>query len=149
LQRGNTLAGGNDQVHGVQPLIQRYVRAFKDSASANGKVRLAGRAAEEANTFAHLNTIYTATTGANWFSFPAAFFQIKTGRIRCWETLKKFVCANCYFHFLYPFAFLYEAKIQAKCYCFIGKNYCNLPAKRSTCYMLFLAKTKITLYLNG
>ena len=48
LHRRDALAGRDEQIHGVEPLVQRDMAALEDGRGANGEVRLAGIAAVEA-----------------------------------------------------------------------------------------------------
>lgn len=48
LKAGNALPGRDQQIHGVEPLVQRDMAALEDGRGANGEVRLAGIAAVEA-----------------------------------------------------------------------------------------------------
>ena len=41
LHAADALAGREQQIHGVQPLVQRYMRALEDRAGANGEIFLA------------------------------------------------------------------------------------------------------------
>jgi len=47
LQRRDAFAGGDEQVHGIEPLVQRNVRPLKDGASSDGEVQFARVAAIE------------------------------------------------------------------------------------------------------
>jgi len=65
LQGRNTFARGDEQVHGVQPLMQRDMRPLEDRAGANREIQLTGVAAVEA-----------VLTGRN----PLAFGAGRAGR---------------------------------------------------------------------
>ena len=49
LQARDALAGGHEQVHRVEPLVQRNVAALEDRACTDREIELAGIAAIEAD----------------------------------------------------------------------------------------------------
>jgi len=78
LQAGNSLAGGQQQIHDVKPLVQRNVAALEYSARAHGKVLLALIAPKEAS-LARCNALAKAADRARRTIRPKLAFKVGPG----------------------------------------------------------------------
>src|SRR5208337_5226816 len=93
LHRTDTLAGGDKQVHCIEPFVQRYVTALENGSSADCEVKLALIAAVKAS-LAGRDAILT---GAGWASYafgPEARFQVDSCCLLIGEHLEKLKCAD-------------------------------------------------------
>ena len=79
LQAGDALAGGHEQVHRQNPLIEGNVRPLKDGASADCEVLLAGIAAIEALR-ARSDALRLLAMRADGPTRPAARLHVSPGR---------------------------------------------------------------------
>lgn len=64
LHRRDSLAGGNEQVHGVNPLVQWDMGLLENGAGPNGKIKLTGIAAVEASPLAGGQALPSLACGA-------------------------------------------------------------------------------------
>jgi hypothetical protein len=88
LNRGNALAGGNEEVHGINPLMEGNVRPLKDGVRADGKIFLAYVAAVKA-TFAGSYALCVSTMRALDSLGPEAAFKVLAARFLVREHLEK------------------------------------------------------------
>lgn len=96
LQAGDALAGRDQQVHRIEPFMQRNVAALKDRASTDREIKLAGVAAVEA-TLARGDVLFRFTGRAGNALRPDAGFQKKPSRFRSREHLEKLEGRYCAF----------------------------------------------------
>lgn len=76
LHRGNPLAGGNQQVHGVDPLVQRHLGPLEDRSGTNGEIEVAGVAVVEAGTLRTFTDPLRFTVRANRAIGPEMALQV-------------------------------------------------------------------------
>ncbi len=88
LHRRNALARGDEQVHRVDPLMQRDMRAFHDGAGADGEVFLALVAAVVA-ALARRDAITGAANRAARAVRPQAALKPDARRFCIWDHLEK------------------------------------------------------------
>src|SRR5579859_1726225 len=95
LQRRDSLAGSHQQVHGVEPLVQRNLATLKDGASANGEVKIAASvAAVEPNPLARRNPFTALAVRTDHAVRPEARFQIEPSGFLVREGLKQLESAD-------------------------------------------------------
>lgn len=80
LQRRDTLARGHQQVHRVQPLMQRHMRPLEDRPRAHREIQLAGVAAVEA-ALAGRNPLALGAGRTRRALGPQPRFQVRPGRV--------------------------------------------------------------------
>ena len=76
LERADALARGDEQVHGIQPLVQRHMGPLEDGPGADGEILLAGVAAVEAARPAG-DALSAVADRANLTVRPAAALQVQ------------------------------------------------------------------------
>ena len=89
LKAADPLAGRDEHIHGVNPLVQGDVRPLKDRARADGEVRLAGVAAIEA-ALAGRDALRLVAAGANRPIRPTLAFHVDPRGLRVGEHLEQF-----------------------------------------------------------
>jgi hypothetical protein len=105
LQAGDALAGGNEQVHAVQPFVERHLRPFEDGVGSDREIEGATQAAvvtslargarsQDAHALARL------AIGAGWSIGPKAIFQIDSRRFFVGEQSEQLEGADCGFRHL-------------------------------------------------
>jgi hypothetical protein len=80
LHGANALAGGDEQVHSIEPLMQRDVAALEDRAGTDGEVKLAFVAAMKAS-LAGRDAILTGTGWAGDTFRPETALKIGSSRL--------------------------------------------------------------------
>src|SRR4051794_4712913 len=93
LHRRDALACSDDEVHRVNPLMQRNVRPLEDRASANREIRLALVAAV-VSALARGDTVADAAGGAARALRPEPTFQVDATRLLIGEHFEKLVDRN-------------------------------------------------------
>ena len=96
LQRGDALACGYEQVHGIEPLVQGDVAALEDRACTDCEINLAGVAAVEA-TLARGDVLFRFAGRAGNAVRPDAGLQKEPSRFRSRKHLEKLEGRNCAF----------------------------------------------------
>jgi hypothetical protein len=94
LHRRNALARRHKQIHRVNPLVQRNVRALKNRSGPNREILLALIATIE-TALADRDTIAKPANGASRPIRPKASFKINPRRLLVWEHLEKLESGNC------------------------------------------------------
>ena len=109
LKAADALACGHQQVHGVDPLMQRDMRPSEDRTCAHGEIEVTGVATEE--TFLPgSNALGSAARWALRTIRPKAILKILAGRFFVREKLEKLEGADCGFRqLLYP-VYLWHSK---------------------------------------
>src|SRR3990170_1219720 len=81
LHRRDTLAGRNEQVHGIDPLVERDVRAFKDRGRADRELDFTGvaKVVTFARHFARRDPRTAIARRADWAIDPQAKLQVVAG----------------------------------------------------------------------
>ncbi len=95
LHRGNALTRRDQQIHGIEPLVQGDMRAPEDGASADGEVLLAGVAAVKA-IFPGRDALPALAGRANRPLWPQAPLKVLPGRLLIGESLEKLEGADGY-----------------------------------------------------
>jgi hypothetical protein len=80
LERRDALARRDEQVHGVDPLVERDVRALEDGPRANGEVQIAGVATVVA-ALAGRDALAGLALRADCPVRPKSALQVQTGRL--------------------------------------------------------------------
>lgn len=96
LQGRDSLAGSDQEIHRVNPLVQGNVRPFKDRARPDREILLAGVAAIEA-ALASRNAFRAFADRTDNAIRPQAGFQIETSRYRVGNHLEQLKGADCAF----------------------------------------------------
>ena len=96
LKRRDALAGRNEQIHGIDPLVQRDMRTLKNRARTNGEIELAGVAAMEA-VFARGEPIPRVASRTDRAVGPEPIFQIRARGFFVRDKLEKLKRADCAF----------------------------------------------------
>lgn len=94
LDRADAFARCNQQVHRVEPFVQRHVRPLKNRSGADGEILRAGVTAVVA-TLACPDALTARADRTPDTVRPEARLQIESRRLRVWEQLKKLESANC------------------------------------------------------
>src|SRR5208282_1003089 len=97
LQTGNALACGYEQVHRIEPLVQRDVAALEDRPCTDREIKGTGIAAVEANLRLLPDAVTALALGAERPVRPEPRFQIETRRLRRREHLEKLEGTDCAF----------------------------------------------------
>ena len=93
LKAGNALSGRHQQIHGVEPLVQRDMAALEDGRGADGEVRLAGVAAVVA-ALACGDPLGLVTGRANGAVRPPLALHVDPSGFRVGEHLEKLECGD-------------------------------------------------------
>ena len=93
LHGRDALAGRDEQVHGIQPLVEWDVRPFEDRASTDREIELALITAMKAS-LARRDAILTGTSWAGNAFRPETAFEVGSRRLFIWEHLEKLKCAD-------------------------------------------------------
>lgn len=88
LKTADTLAGRDQQIHGVEPLMERDVRPLEDGPRPHGEVALTGITAIEA-ALARRDALGLTTGGTDGPLGPTLAFHVSPRRFRVGEHLKK------------------------------------------------------------
>ena len=93
LHRRDALARGDDEIHRIEPLVQRNVRPLEDGPGANREILPTGVAAVEA-PFAHRDAFAGTTDRAARPGRPEAAFEVHPSRFLIGEHLEKLKGGN-------------------------------------------------------
>lgn len=88
LKAGNALAGRDQQIHGIEPLMERDMAPLEDGRGPDGEVRYAGVAAVEA-VLAAGNPLRLVAAGADRAIRPALALHVDPRALRVGEHLEK------------------------------------------------------------
>jgi hypothetical protein len=80
LKGGNSFAGSDEQIHSVEPFVQRNVRTLKNSPGPNSKIYSTGVAAIKA-ALARGDALGFGTTWAFNAIWPPATLKVKPRRL--------------------------------------------------------------------
>ena len=94
LERADTLAGGDEQIHGIQPLMQRDMRALEDRTSSDGKILSASITAIKA-VLARSDALAVCADRTAWTIWPTAVLQISPCRRLVGKHSEKLKGADC------------------------------------------------------
>ena len=89
LHRRDALAGGDKQVHGIEPLMQGDMRPLEDRTSTDREIKLALIAAMKAS-LAGRDTVLTGTSWAGYSLRPETTLKVNAGRLLIREHLEQF-----------------------------------------------------------
>src|SRR5208337_4126072 len=95
LQTRDALACGYEQVHGVEPLVQRNVAALEDRPCTDSEVEGTGIAAVEANLRLLSNSLSTFAFRAERTVRPEPRFEVQPRRLSGREHLEQLEGADC------------------------------------------------------
>src|ERR1039458_2119428 len=98
LHAAHAFAGGRDQIHSIQPLVERDMRALENGVRADREVLFAGQTAEVANGSSDLDALDFSAMRTNRLTIPAAIFKVKARSLGIRELLQEFVMADRDFH---------------------------------------------------
>jgi hypothetical protein len=88
LHRRNALAGCNEQIHRVDPLVQRDMRPLENRSRPNGEIKLASVAAIEAS-LTRRDTVSALASRARRTVRPQTALQVHARGFFVWEQLKE------------------------------------------------------------
>ena len=88
LHRTDSLTGGDEQIHGIEPLVERDVRPLEDGSRADGEIKLALIAAVKAS-LAGRDAILTGASWARNTFRPKTTLKVDAGGFLVWEHLEK------------------------------------------------------------
>lgn len=94
LQAADALPRRNEQIHGIEPLVQRHLRPLKDRIRADGEVGQAGVTAVE-SALADADPLGFATGRAGGPVRPALRFEVEARAFLIGEHLEQFEGGNC------------------------------------------------------
>src|SRR6185437_2395350 len=98
LHRRNTLARRGNQVHRIEPLIERDMRALENRASTDSEVLLAREATEVADNRADLDTLNFVAVRARRRTLPTTRLKVRPRRHFVRKLLQEFIVGNRDFH---------------------------------------------------
>src|ERR1017187_2173155 len=101
LEAADAFSACNEQVHGIEPFVQRNVAALKDCASAYGEVLFA-LIASVVIALAQRDALAQAANRAAATVRPESRFKINTSRLSIWKKFKQLKSANCGVHYSSP-----------------------------------------------
>ena len=96
LHRTDALTSSNEQVHGIEPLVQRDMGTLKDGSRSDGEINLTGIAAIEA-TLAGSHSLASLASWTDSTIGPKPRFQIDPCGLRIGKHLKQLERADCAF----------------------------------------------------
>src|SRR6266568_1081564 len=94
LHRRDSLPRGNEQVHGIEPLVKGHMRPLENSSCPHREVQFAGVAAVVA-VLADSNSLHTLALRAGDAIWPETAFEIHASRCFIGVHLEEFEGANC------------------------------------------------------
>lgn len=115
LQARDALACGNEQVHGVEPLVQGNVAALEDRACADREIEGTGVAAVETNLWLLADALTALALRTERAIRPEPRFQVNSCRLRRREHLEKLESRYCAFAHISLGLFRFSAKSMAIC----------------------------------
>ena len=93
LDAADTLTGRDEQIHGIEPLVQRHLGPLENRACANGEIEQAGIASVEA-ALARPDALRLAASWAGGPVRPAPRLEIRASALLIGEHLEQFKCAD-------------------------------------------------------